>query len=73
MLLLSVLLRLSEKTVIVVTYVVLLSFPGGMVNDGDGDSVETALRESEEELGLNMSDIDVWGSMLPLPYRVSQT
>lgn len=48
------------------------SFPGGMASDGDNSCIETALRESEEELGLNMSDVDVWGRMLPIPYSVSQ-
>ncbi|KAF6039855.1 NUDT8 [Bugula neritina] len=45
-----------------------VSFPGGMASDGDNSCIETALRESEEELGLNMSDVDVWGRMLPIPY-----
>ena len=42
-----------------------------MVSDEDKGSIDAALRESEEELGLNTSNIDVWGSMLPLPDRVS--
>ncbi|XP_067946587.1 mitochondrial coenzyme A diphosphatase NUDT8-like [Watersipora subatra] len=46
-----------------------ISFPGGMVSEGDTDSVATALRESEEELGLDLGNVDVWGPMLPLPYR----
>ena len=46
------------------------SFPGGMVSEGDSNSIQTALRESEEELGLNLNGVDVWGSMLPLPYKV---
>jgi len=42
-----------------------------MVSEGDQSSIDTALRESEEELGLSTTGVDIWGSMLPLPDRVS--
>ena len=32
---------------------------------------ETALREMNEEIGVNPEDVDVWGKLIPLPNRVS--
>jgi 8-oxo-dGTP pyrophosphatase MutT (NUDIX family) len=43
-----------------------ISFPGGMPHRDDGDVLETALRETEEELGLRREDVDVLGSLDPL-------
>lgn len=39
-----------------------VSFPGGMQDVTDKTLEDTALREIEEELGLNERDIDIWGS-----------
>lgn len=36
-----------------------VSFPGGMVDDGDRDIVATALREAWEEVGIAEGNIDV--------------
>jgi 8-oxo-dGTP pyrophosphatase MutT (NUDIX family) len=38
-----------------------ISFPGGMVEEGDADIVHTALREAEEELGIRAKHIEVKG------------
>lgn len=41
-----------------------ISFPGGKADPGDADPVETALREAQEEVGLDPSTVEVFG-MLP--------
>ncbi len=38
-----------------------ISFPGGMVDEGDADIVQTALREAEEELGIGSKLIGIKG------------
>lgn len=40
-----------------------ISFPGGSRDPEDRDSLETALRETEEEMGINRGDITVLGEM----------
>lgn len=44
-----------------------ISFPGGAVDPGDRDRVETALRESLEEIGLRPQDVEVLGMLDDLP------
>ena len=40
-----------------------ISFPGGARDPEDRDALETALRETEEEMGINRDDITVIGEM----------
>ena len=39
-----------------------ISFPGGRVHESDRDSVHTALRETREEIGLDLSFIEPLGA-----------
>lgn len=42
------------------------AFPGGARDEGDGSASFTALREAEEETGLDPSGVDVVGTLEPL-------
>lgn len=48
-----------------------ISFPGGLVEDGDDGLMRTALRESHEELGLDPSSVEVLGALSPIHTVVS--
>jgi 8-oxo-dGTP pyrophosphatase MutT (NUDIX family) len=52
---------LTRRTERVPTHKGQISFPGGGFQDGDGNLLATALRESEEEIGLRPADVDVVG------------
>ncbi len=43
-----------------------ISFPGGKKDLSDADIIATALRECEEEIGINKNEIDVLGTLTPL-------
>ena len=47
------------------------SFPGGKKDLEDNSIVDTAVREMEEELGLERSHVQVWAQMPAFPDRVS--
>jgi 8-oxo-dGTP pyrophosphatase MutT (NUDIX family) len=43
-----------------------VAFPGGLQEESDINAIETALRETEEEIGLHRSQIEVIDSLPPL-------
>jgi 8-oxo-dGTP pyrophosphatase MutT (NUDIX family) len=54
---------LTKRTELVPTHKGQISFPGGGFQEGDGDLLTTALRETEEEIGLQRSDVTVVGML----------
>jgi len=48
-----------------------ISFPGGRREDADGDLWTTALRESEEEIGLPTGAVELLGALQPTPTFVT--
>ena len=47
-----------------------VSFPGGGVEEGDRNIVDTALRETFEEVGVLKENVEVWSVMDPVRGRV---
>lgn len=48
-----------------------ISFPGGKTDESDNTIIDTALREAEEEVGINPSDVNVIGTLSNLFIPVS--
>ncbi len=52
-----------------------ISFPGGAVDADDRDTIATALRETEEEIGLEKSRVEILGVFddvtVPTGYRIT--
>jgi 8-oxo-dGTP pyrophosphatase MutT (NUDIX family) len=53
----------TRRTDTVLTHKGQISFPGGQREDSDAETVETALRESYEEIGLEPSRVSVLGEL----------
>jgi len=60
----SVNVLLTQRTAHLHDHAGQISFPGGRVEEHDADVIATALRESEEEIGLSAKLVDILG-MLP--------
>jgi len=54
---------LQVRTELVLHHKGQISFPGGAEDEGDVDLLMTALRETEEEIGLSREDVDVLGQL----------
>ncbi|UNK70556.1 CoA pyrophosphatase [Microbacterium sp. H1-D42] len=48
-----------------------VSFPGGRQDEEDADAIATALREAEEETGLDPDGVEVLGALPEIPLAVS--
>jgi len=48
-----------------------VAFPGGRLEPSDDGPVAAALREATEEVGLDVTGVDVLGTLAPLPVPVS--
>jgi 8-oxo-dGTP pyrophosphatase MutT (NUDIX family) len=52
---------LTQRTAHLANHAGQISFPGGSAEPGDASLIETALRESEEEIGLSRHKIEIIG------------
>ena len=56
-------LLLTQRTAHLTDHAGQISFPGGRAEPEDGTAVETALRETEEEIGLDRRHIEIIGAL----------
>lgn len=56
---------LTKRTAHLSNHAGQISFPGGRVDPEDPDVIATALRETEEEIGLDRAHINILGSLEP--------
>jgi 8-oxo-dGTP pyrophosphatase MutT (NUDIX family) len=56
---------LTQRTAHLANHAGQISFPGGRMEEEDTDAVETALRETEEEIGLDRRHVELLGFLDP--------
>jgi len=54
-------LLLTERGLTMRNHAGQIAFPGGKADPGDADAIQTALREAQEEVGLDPATVDVFG------------
>ncbi|MSP12171.1 MAG: CoA pyrophosphatase [Chloroflexi bacterium] len=63
---------LTRRTHTVATHKGQVSLPGGAFESGDASYIQTALRETQEELGVPLAEVHVLGELTPLYIPPSQ-
>ncbi len=58
---------LTQRSAELKTHAGQISFPGGRVEPGDPDITATALRETQEEVGILQEGVSVIGYLRPMP------
>jgi len=61
----SVSVLFTQRTMTVKDHKGQVSFPGGVEEEGDGSLLDTALRETEEEIGLGKERVEIRGRLRP--------